>query len=79
MDDQDTYPFIVVCQKNCSGHGHCDMKTKRCICEAFWTSNLFLYWIYGETNCGGAPYFPFHAQMQLQNSIGCTLKSLTIL
>ncbi|KAH3859765.1 hypothetical protein DPMN_102588 [Dreissena polymorpha] len=40
MDDQDTYPFIVVCQKNCSGHGHCDMKTKRCICEAFWTSNL---------------------------------------
>ncbi|XP_052222214.1 dyslexia-associated protein KIAA0319-like protein isoform X2 [Dreissena polymorpha] len=41
----------LVCQKNCSGHGHCDMKTKRCICEAFWTSNLFLYWIYGETNC----------------------------
>ncbi|WAR17734.1 K319L-like protein [Mya arenaria] len=42
----------LVCQKNCSNHGHCDMKTKLCICEPFWTANVILYRLHGESNCG---------------------------
>ncbi|XP_052763495.1 dyslexia-associated protein KIAA0319-like protein [Mya arenaria] len=41
----------LVCQKNCSNHGHCDMKTKLCICEPFWTANVILYRLHGESNC----------------------------
>ncbi|KAJ8322025.1 hypothetical protein KUTeg_000496 [Tegillarca granosa] len=44
----------VVCQNNCSGHGVCDIKTKRCICEAFWMENIFTsYFTDGESNCAG--------------------------
>ena len=43
---------ISVCQNNCSNHGHCDHKTKRCICEAFWMQNFFIYNMYGDSNCG---------------------------
>ncbi|XP_067665958.1 dyslexia-associated protein KIAA0319-like protein [Haliotis asinina] len=42
----------VVCQNNCSGHGHCDLHTKNCICEAFWMQNFFkLYFFEKESNC----------------------------
>ncbi|XP_046548789.1 dyslexia-associated protein KIAA0319-like protein [Haliotis rubra] len=42
----------VVCQNNCSGHGHCDLHTKKCICEAFWMQNFFkLYVFEKESNC----------------------------
>lgn len=41
----------LVCQNNCSNHGHCDLRTKLCVCEAFWTQDVFLYWIHGESNC----------------------------
>ncbi|XP_046375648.2 dyslexia-associated protein KIAA0319-like protein [Haliotis rufescens] len=42
----------VVCQNNCSGHGHCDLHTKKCICEAFWMQNFFkLYFFETESNC----------------------------
>ncbi|KAK3763053.1 hypothetical protein RRG08_014841 [Elysia crispata] len=43
---------LTVCQNNCSGHGFCDQKTKKCICEAFWMPNLFASSAFGtETNC----------------------------
>ncbi|XP_045183076.2 dyslexia-associated protein KIAA0319-like protein isoform X2 [Mercenaria mercenaria] len=41
----------LVCQNNCSDHGHCDMRTKLCVCEAFWTQNFLLYWLHGDSNC----------------------------
>lgn len=41
----------VVCQNNCSNHGHCDQKTKLCVCEAFWIQNIFVYNMYGDSNC----------------------------
>ncbi|XP_060562361.1 LOW QUALITY PROTEIN: dyslexia-associated protein KIAA0319-like protein, partial [Ruditapes philippinarum] len=45
------YIDTLVCQNNCSDHGHCDMRSKLCICEAFWTQNVFLYWLHGDSNC----------------------------
>ncbi|KAH9492598.1 hypothetical protein Btru_024031, partial [Bulinus truncatus] len=43
---------LEVCQNNCSGHGHCDQKTKLCICEAFWMPNIFTSSLLGtESNC----------------------------
>ncbi|XP_075723201.1 dyslexia-associated protein KIAA0319-like protein isoform X3 [Rhipicephalus microplus] len=30
----------VVCQNECSGHGTCDMYSKRCVCEAFWMEDF---------------------------------------
>lgn len=30
----------VVCQNECSGHGTCDVYSKRCICEAFWMEDF---------------------------------------
>lgn len=41
----------VVCQNNCSNHGHCDHKTKTCVCEAFWMQNIFTSNMYGDSNC----------------------------
>ncbi|XP_050397494.1 dyslexia-associated protein KIAA0319 isoform X1 [Patella vulgata] len=42
----------VVCQNNCSGHGHCDIKTKLCVCEAFWMENIFTSTFFlQESNC----------------------------
>lgn len=41
-----------VCQNNCSNHGHCDIKTRKCICDAFWMQDLFVsYFTDGESNC----------------------------
>ncbi|XP_030830499.1 dyslexia-associated protein KIAA0319-like protein isoform X3 [Strongylocentrotus purpuratus] len=42
----------VVCQKNCSNHGHCDPYTKRCVCETFWMENFIrVKFQDGESNC----------------------------
>lgn len=41
----------VLCQNNCSNHGHCDQKTKECVCEAFWMQNIFTSKVYGDSNC----------------------------
>lgn len=30
----------LVCQKECSGHGSCDVYSKSCICEAFWMEDF---------------------------------------
>ncbi|XP_077521827.1 dyslexia-associated protein KIAA0319-like protein isoform X3 [Amblyomma americanum] len=30
----------VVCQNECSGHGTCDVYSKRCVCEAFWMEDF---------------------------------------
>ncbi|CAL1530068.1 unnamed protein product [Lymnaea stagnalis] len=43
---------LAVCQNNCSGHGHCDQKTKQCVCEAFWMPNFFTSSMFSaESNC----------------------------
>ncbi|CAN8000142.1 unnamed protein product, partial [Ixodes hexagonus] len=34
------YIDTVVCQNACSGHGTCDVYTKRCVCEAFWMEDF---------------------------------------
>nr|XP_059877551.1 dyslexia-associated protein KIAA0319 homolog isoform X3 [Delphinus delphis] len=41
------------CLLKCSGHGHCDPITKRCICSQLWMENLIRRYIQdGESNCG---------------------------
>ncbi|XP_068816699.1 dyslexia-associated protein KIAA0319 homolog isoform X3 [Capricornis sumatraensis] len=40
------------CLLKCSGHGHCDPITKRCICSQLWMENLIQRYIRdGESNC----------------------------
>ncbi|XP_032103510.1 dyslexia-associated protein KIAA0319 homolog isoform X3 [Sapajus apella] len=40
------------CLLKCSGHGHCDPLTKRCICSRLWMENLIQRYIRdGESNC----------------------------
>uniref|UniRef100_U3DDH9 KIAA0319 n=1 Tax=Callithrix jacchus TaxID=9483 RepID=U3DDH9_CALJA len=40
------------CLLKCSGHGHCDPLTKRCICSQLWMENLIQRYIRdGESNC----------------------------
>ncbi|XP_069469725.1 dyslexia-associated protein KIAA0319 homolog isoform X4 [Ambystoma mexicanum] len=42
----------TVCLLKCSGHGHCDAITKRCICYPFWMESLIQRYLYaGESNC----------------------------
>lgn len=31
----------VICQNNCSGHGVCDVQTRKCKCEVFWMQDMF--------------------------------------
>uniref|UniRef100_A0A2I3G2K9 KIAA0319 n=1 Tax=Nomascus leucogenys TaxID=61853 RepID=A0A2I3G2K9_NOMLE len=41
------------CLLKCSGHGHCDPLTKRCVCSQLWMENLIQRYIWdGESNCG---------------------------
>uniref|UniRef100_A0A8C3WE71 KIAA0319 n=1 Tax=Catagonus wagneri TaxID=51154 RepID=A0A8C3WE71_9CETA len=41
------------CLLKCSGHGHCDPITKRCVCSQLWMENLIQRYIRdGESNCG---------------------------
>lgn len=30
-----------VCQNDCSGHGTCNQRTKKCACDVFWMENFF--------------------------------------
>uniref|UniRef100_A0A8C3MIG9 Uncharacterized protein n=1 Tax=Geospiza parvula TaxID=87175 RepID=A0A8C3MIG9_GEOPR len=42
----------AACLLKCSGHGHCDPITKRCICYQLWMENLIhRYFNDGESNC----------------------------
>ncbi|NXF77658.1 K0319 protein, partial [Sclerurus mexicanus] len=42
----------AACLLKCSGHGHCDPITKRCICYQLWMENLIhRYLNNGESNC----------------------------
>uniref|UniRef100_G1MTW5 KIAA0319 n=1 Tax=Meleagris gallopavo TaxID=9103 RepID=G1MTW5_MELGA len=42
----------AACLLKCSGHGHCDPLTKRCICYQLWMENLINRYLNdGESNC----------------------------
>ncbi|XP_061851329.1 dyslexia-associated protein KIAA0319 homolog [Colius striatus] len=42
----------AACLLKCSGHGHCDPITKRCICYQLWMENLIQRYLNdGESNC----------------------------
>ncbi|XP_076083030.1 dyslexia-associated protein KIAA0319-like protein isoform X5 [Mytilus galloprovincialis] len=42
----------IICQNNCSGHGHCGKKNRNCICDAFWMENFLKTLIlHDESNC----------------------------
>ncbi|XP_015270210.1 PREDICTED: dyslexia-associated protein KIAA0319 homolog [Gekko japonicus] len=42
----------AACLLKCSGHGHCDPITKRCICYQLWMENLIQWYLNdGESNC----------------------------
>ncbi|KAM6087875.1 dyslexia-associated protein KIAA0319 homolog [Chlamydotis macqueenii] len=42
----------AACLLKCSGHGHCDPITKRCICYQLWMENLINRYLNdGESNC----------------------------
>ncbi|KFV20337.1 Dyslexia-associated protein KIAA0319, partial [Tauraco erythrolophus] len=42
----------AACLLKCSGHGHCDPITKRCVCYQLWMENLIhRYLNNGESNC----------------------------
>lgn len=45
--------LFIACLLKCSGHGHCDPITKRCICYQLWMENLIHRYLNdGESNCG---------------------------
>lgn len=45
--------LFLACLLKCSGHGHCDPITKRCICYQLWMENLIHRYLNdGESNCG---------------------------
>uniref|UniRef100_A0A663MKK2 KIAA0319 n=1 Tax=Athene cunicularia TaxID=194338 RepID=A0A663MKK2_ATHCN len=47
----------AACLLKCSGHGHCDPITKRCICYQLWMENLIHSYLNdGESNCGEFGY-----------------------
>ncbi|XP_004693377.1 PREDICTED: dyslexia-associated protein KIAA0319 homolog isoform X1 [Condylura cristata] len=42
----------VGCLLKCSGHGHCDPITKRCVCAGLWMENMIQRYLRdGESNC----------------------------
>ncbi|KAL1784078.1 dyslexia-associated protein KIAA0319-like [Sigmodon hispidus] len=46
------------CLLKCSGHGHCDPITKRCICSQMWMENLLQRYIWdGESNCEWSVFY----------------------
>lgn len=52
-DDLCLTRLLAGCLLKCSGHGHCDPITKRCICSQLWMENLIQRYIRdGESNCG---------------------------
>ena len=43
----------LVCQNDCSGHGHCRQDTRSCVCESFWIENFIRRNLMdGKSNCG---------------------------
>ena len=36
-----TMSVCSVCQNDCSGHGTCNQRTKKCSCDVFWMENFF--------------------------------------
>ncbi|XP_076429190.1 dyslexia-associated protein KIAA0319 homolog isoform X1 [Peromyscus maniculatus bairdii] len=57
-------PFKVLridtagCLLKCSGHGHCDPITKRCICSQLWMENLIQRYMWdGESNCEWSVFY----------------------
>ncbi|XP_032318478.1 dyslexia-associated protein KIAA0319 homolog isoform X1 [Camelus ferus] len=48
----------VGCLLKCSGHGHCDPITKRCICSQLWMENFIQRYIRdGESNCEWSVFY----------------------
>nr|XP_034366498.1 dyslexia-associated protein KIAA0319 homolog isoform X2 [Arvicanthis niloticus] len=46
------------CLLKCSGHGHCDPITKRCICSRLWMENLVQRYLWdGESNCEWSVFY----------------------
>ncbi|EDL32470.1 mCG116690 [Mus musculus] len=46
------------CLLKCSGHGHCDPITKRCICSQLWMENLIQRYMWdGESNCEWSVFY----------------------
>ncbi|XP_040611667.1 dyslexia-associated protein KIAA0319 homolog isoform X2 [Mesocricetus auratus] len=46
------------CLLKCSGHGHCDPITKRCICSQLWMENLIQHYMWdGESNCEWSVFY----------------------
>jgi hypothetical protein len=41
-----------LCLSNCSNHGKCDQKTKRCVCNKYYMDNWFKSIVQKEPNCG---------------------------
>lgn len=41
----------LICQNNCSGHGHCSPYSKSCVCDSFWMQNVLLSYVDSESNC----------------------------
>ena len=42
----------IICQNNCSGHGVCDKRTRKCLCDAFWMENFLITLVlHDESNC----------------------------
>ncbi|XP_066480881.1 dyslexia-associated protein KIAA0319 homolog [Tiliqua scincoides] len=48
----------AACLLTCSGHGHCDPITKRCICYQLWMENLIQQYLTdGESNCDWSVFY----------------------
>ncbi|KAL6088452.1 hypothetical protein STEG23_031413 [Scotinomys teguina] len=48
----------AACLLKCSGHGHCDPITKRCICSQLWMENLIQHYMWdGESNCEWSVFY----------------------
>ncbi|XP_032197128.1 dyslexia-associated protein KIAA0319 homolog isoform X4 [Mustela erminea] len=46
------------CLLRCSGHGHCDPITKRCVCSQLWMENLIQRYLQdGESNCEWSVFY----------------------
>lgn len=49
---------MKVCRLPCSGHGSCDLETKRCVCQSFWMENPFkLHFGKRQTNCDWSVFY----------------------
>ncbi|KAM7322744.1 hypothetical protein ACRRTK_018249 [Alexandromys fortis] len=59
------------CLLKCSGHGHCDPITKRCICSQLWMENLIQHYMWdGESNCEWSVFYVAALAMTLTAGTG---------